>query len=215
MSGVPTHLPVVGVVAGVALLYFFRNLLLSSPSTESNNENDEERRKKMLEAAQARYQANHKKNTYEVPLNENINLNDPPRYKPETTIKEEDMLLYTHQETWIIDNDLKWHIGKALLDTGNLGITLISESFARHLGLTHSPGQDPSVFQTWLGTTEISGVVPGAKHDVPLISITYRIKEKVFKNRTVGVCSSDNNWDLLVSNNDLRELQSDGYQLKL
>eukprot|EP01006_Ploeotia_vitrea_P031935 TRINITY_DN64217_c0_g3_i1.p1 TRINITY_DN64217_c0_g3~~TRINITY_DN64217_c0_g3_i1.p1 ORF type:complete len:246 (+),score=39.30 TRINITY_DN64217_c0_g3_i1:33-770(+) len=149
---------------------------------------------------------------------EDRKLNNPPRYQPDNAIMNSKITCWETAEVTVPGEVVK---GRAMLDTGNAGCTLLSEKFAQQCGLIAKPGEQPGVFQQTLGMKTISGVVPGAKVDCALVKLNYAIGgyplsvvAAVLPEKHVSGVSKPG-WDLLVSCDDIKVLQSAGFRLEV
>ena len=115
----------------------------------------------------------------------------------------------------MLDTHGQWQSCNAVLDTGNHGPTLIRRAVCERLGLAAPQATAPSHFQRAIGSAEITGVVPGAHCTVPLITASYRVGDTVLRDVTVGMSESEGNWDVLVSSDHLKDIQAQGYTLRV
>lgn len=133
---------------------------------------------------------------------------NPPQYQP-AEASQADLQLSPWETANVFDGGLQPHPGRAHLDTGNSSCTLIDSRFAKQLGLVNF---DYRPTQAYSGTTRVTGVVHGVHIDVPIINIQYEIKGKrIYSRAGLSDQGSRSSWDLLISCNEIRLFESDGF----
>ena len=110
----------------------------------------------------------------------------------------------------------------AVLDTGNASTTMISEALAATLGLIHGATKGRLAgmpMESNPRSQDAHGVVAGAKDTNWLVQMTYELRRggedgetpHVLDNITAAVTRADLGCDILVSANDIMDLQKRGF----
>ena len=128
---------------------------------------------------------------------------DPPRYVP-PAISEGDRTLSLVEAAAVRDGGYTWQPARALLDTGNAGLTLIDARFAARHAI-HREGW-PAERQTVL-----RGVVPGATSQAPVVTVALQIRGHELL--IPAAVSTLPNEDVLVSMDVIKELFAAGFRM--
>lgn len=188
---------------------------LDRPSAPNSNEADAEASAPPMSSlqAQALQMANLADGAGRNPTNDDTPQDEydfwnPPQYQPAEP-SQADLQLSPWETANVFDGGLQPHPGRAHLDTGNSSCTLIDSRFAKQLGLVNF---DYRPTQAYSGTTRVTGVVHGVHIEVPIINIQYEIKGKrIYSRAGVSDQGSRSSWDLLISCNEIRLFESDGF----
>ncbi|KAL3892644.1 MAG: hypothetical protein SGPRY_014929, partial [Prymnesium sp.] len=99
---------------------------------------------------------------------------------------------------------------EALLDTGNLHLTLLSPSFAARHSLYHPhSGGLLARAEAW---TTLRGVVPDASSEAPVITVHLRIRDQEFT-LPVAISELGGGEDVLLGLDVLRPLFESGFRI--
>lgn len=133
---------------------------------------------------------------------------DPPRYQPDAAALQS-RALAVREMVEVRDGGYEWRAANALLDTGNLALTVVDSDFARASGLYLA--EAPSVFAQAEEWTVLRGVVPGAEARAPVITINLRVHGLDFAVR--AAVSPLHDTQVLVGLDVLHNLFSAGFSI--